>query len=97
MPSASPSFKDASTVAVIRRPSWSNRSSSFDPAPGLLNAVGYSVSPVLDSLGSSLFSSGTPRVSQLPVTPTAAASPGPIRIGDPGDTKILPYSTSVCG
>ena len=84
MPAVSPPSKDVTSTAVIRRPSWSNRSSSFDAAPGLPNAVGYSVSPVLDSLGSSLFSSGTPKVSQLPVTPTATVSLPPLTQGSAG-------------
>ncbi|KAK9823656.1 hypothetical protein WJX72_004459 [[Myrmecia] bisecta] len=63
-PSPSPpiSGRDISALAVIRRPSWSARSggSSYH-LDAATNLVGYSVSPVHDSLESSLLSSSTPR------------------------------------
>lgn len=63
-------------MAVARRPSWGNRSSAnFEVTPGLPNAVGYSISPILDSLSSSLFSSSTPRGSQLPHAQAMGLSP----------------------
>lgn len=59
------SGRDISALAVVRRPSWNMRSSSFDVAGGGHGGhplVGYSVSPLADGLGeSSLLSASTPR------------------------------------
>ena len=69
---------DVGVLAVARRPSWGNRSSSFEVSLGAgPNIVGYSVSPMLDSLEGSLFMSSTPKHGhQLPFSlPSQASSP----------------------